>query len=221
MEVIGAGFGRTGTMSLKVALERLGFGPCYHAVELFAHSEHAPAWEAASRGDPVDWHELFRDYPATVDWPAAAFYAELMDTFPEAKVILSVRDMDRWYESAHETIHAAQRADRPAPGETPPQMARAFEALGRIVWEDTFSGRFEDRSHAIAVHERHVEEVRRHVPPERLLVYELGEGWEPLADFLGASAPAGEPFPHLNDTAAFHEMVARTRAEAGGEGPLS
>ncbi len=218
MEVIGAGFGRTGTMSLKAALEHLGFGPCYHAVELFGHPEHAPAWEAASRGEPVDWHELFRDYRATVDWPAAAFYAELMDTFPAAKVILSVRDLERWYASAHETIHAAQRTERPPSQTVAPEMERAFSALGRIVWEDTFSGRFEDRAHAIAVHEQHLEDVRRRVPPRRLLVYELGQGWEPLAGFLEVSPPTGEPFPHLNDAAAFHEMVAR---ETGRAEPLS
>src|SRR5215212_7838314 len=109
LEVIGAGFGRTGTMSLKVALEQLGYGPCYHMVELFEHPDHVERWEAAVRGEePVDWEEVFAGYRATVDWPGAAFYKELSERYPEAKVILTVRDPDRWYESARNTIFTLQ-----------------------------------------------------------------------------------------------------------------
>jgi hypothetical protein len=108
LKVIGAGFGRTGTQSLQVALEELGFTRCYHMTEVFAHPEHAAAWSAARRGESVDWDTLFAGYQAAVDWPPCAFYQELLDRFPDAKVILTVRDADKWYESALQTIYYAR-----------------------------------------------------------------------------------------------------------------
>src|SRR5215218_1360168 len=105
LEVIGAGFGRTGTMSLKATLEELGFGPCYHMREVFEHPEHIGQWRAAMRGEPVDWERILGDYRATVDWPGCTFYDELLERNPDAKVILTVRDPQRWYESACDTIY--------------------------------------------------------------------------------------------------------------------
>ena len=117
LEVIGAGFGRTGTMSLKVALEDLGYGPCYHMIELFEHPNHVERWEVAVRGEPVDWEEMFAGYRATVDWPGAAFFKELSERYLEAKVILTVRDPERWYESARDTIFNLRGTEIPrAPG---------------------------------------------------------------------------------------------------------
>jgi hypothetical protein len=113
MKVIGAGFGRTGTMSLKVALEQLGYGPCYHMVELFEYPDDVERWEAAVRGEPVNWKEILAGYRATVDWPGAAFYKELAERYPEAGVILTVRDPERWYESARNTIFNLQGAASP------------------------------------------------------------------------------------------------------------
>ena len=110
LKVIGAGLGRTGTMSLKVALEGLGFDRCYHMVEVLAHPEHVRVWDAASRGEPVDWEALFRGYRATVDYPGCNFYQEYLRLYPEAKVILTVRDPGRWYDSARQTIYQASRA---------------------------------------------------------------------------------------------------------------
>jgi Sulfotransferase domain len=109
IEVLGAGFGRTGTMSLKVALEELGVGPCYHMIELFGHPEHVELWEAASQGKAVNWDELFSGYRATTDWPACSFYEELMEKYTDAKVILTVRNPDRWYESTYNTIYGMRR----------------------------------------------------------------------------------------------------------------
>ena len=106
MKVIGAGFGRTGTMSLKAALEELGYGPCYHMSEVFEHPKHVEWWEAATRGEAVDWEELFAGYQTSVDRPGAAFYKELMEAYPEAKVLLSVRNPQKWYESTKNTIYA-------------------------------------------------------------------------------------------------------------------
>jgi hypothetical protein len=216
LKVIGAGFGRTGTMSLKVALESLGFGPCYHMLEVFSHPEHAQRWEAAWLGEPVDWDDLLDGYEAAVDWPACAFYEELMEKYPDAKVILTVRDPERWYESVRNTIYAlsttvsGSRILRIVLGLRSLLLYGAF-ARGNmaktIIWEGTFNGRFEDKRCAIGVFVRHNEEVRRRVPEERLLTYEVSEGWGPLCDFLGVEAP-DEPFPRLNDTA---EMRARLR----------
>ena len=115
LDVIGAGFGRTGTMSLKVALEELGFGPCYHMSEVFAHPEHVELWRAAAQGKEVDWEQIFGGYRATVDWPACSFYGELMEKYPDAKVILTVRDPQRWYESAYNTIYTMTRTASTSP----------------------------------------------------------------------------------------------------------
>jgi hypothetical protein len=211
--VIGAGFGRTGTMSLKVALEELGFGPCYHMIELFGHPEHVPIWEAASQGKPVDWEELFSGYRATTDWPACTFYKELMERYPDAKVILTVRDPDRWYESTYNTIYGMRKMiSSPifrlaAPFR--PGLSRAAKMNDELIWEETFGGSLEDRQHAIEVFERHNQEVRRHVPAEKLLVYEVKEGWEPLCKFLGVEVSKDKPFPHLNDTDTFRKLVRR------------
>jgi hypothetical protein len=204
MKVIGAGFGRTGTMSLKVALEELGFGPCYHMTEVFEHPAHLPLWEAATRGEPLDWEKIFGNYQAAVDWPAAAFYNELMKVYPDAKVLLSIRDPEKWYESTKGTIYTMVDAPEPSP---------LLQMATKLVWEQTFDGKFEDRRYAIEVFKRHNEEVKKHVPPERLLVYEVKEGWKPLCEFLGVAIPKEEPFPHLNDTEAFRQMVQRNRAQ--------
>jgi hypothetical protein len=211
VEVIGAGFGRTGTTSLKAALERLGFDPCYHMTEVFAHPEHADFWVAAWRGEPVDWDGVLGDYEATLDWPACTFYEQLMEQHPDARVLLSVRDPESWYESTRSTIYELTKLIE---GSTISRVIFGLVSLlvfggftGRrsslandLIWEGTFDGRFEDKAYAIEVFERHNEEVKRHVPPERLLVYEVKEGWGPLCEFLDVPEP-DEPFPRLNDTA--------------------
>jgi hypothetical protein len=218
LEVIGAGFGRTGTMSLKVALEILGFGPCYHMSEVFAHPEHVELWRAAAQGKPVDWEQVFGGYRATVDWPACTFYGELMEEYPDAKVILTVRDPQRWYESAYNTIYTITRAASSSPifylatlvMPRAKGMKGARRMIEEIVWQRDLDGRFEDREYAIETFERHNEEVERHVPAEDLLVYEVGEGWGPLCEFLGVEVP-DEPFPHLNDSEVFRGRIRRIR----------
>ncbi|HET9927648.1 MAG TPA: sulfotransferase, partial [Rubrobacter sp.] len=196
MRVIGAGFGRTGTTSLKAALERLGFGPSYGLDEVFRNPEHVGFWEAAAgpAGEEADWEGFLADYEVAVDWPACSFYEELMGAFPEAPVILTVRDPPEWYESTRSTIYELRRLTT---GPLPVRAAFSFADLfvpgvagtvrlaDRLVWEDTFDGRFEDRAYAMEVFERHNETVRLRVPPERLLVFDVREGWAPLCDFLG------------------------------------
>ena len=193
LEVVGAGFGRTGTFSLKLALERLGLGPCYHMFEVGRNPGHRDLWMAMAEGADHDWEEILAGYRSAVDWPAAAFYAPLMERYPEAKVVLTVRDPEAWYESARATIVP----DPERLGEDTSPMTR------RVIWDGVFDGRVHDREHALAVFRRHVAEVRARVPRERLLVYDVREGWEPLCAFLGVPVPA-EPYPHRNTTEEFH-----------------
>jgi hypothetical protein len=190
LKVIGAGFGRTGTLSVKTALEELGFGPCYHMVEVFSKPGAMEQWDAIVRGEPVDWNTIFEGYQASVDWPACAFYKEQMQAYPDAKVLLTIRDPEKWYESASSTIFSGVR-DRPT------DSAHA-QMVNALVWEGTFDGKFEDKDYAIAVFNRHIAEVKQYVPAEKLLVYNVKEGWEPLCGFLGVKVP-DNPFPRLND----------------------
>lgn len=204
LRVIGAGLGRTGTTSIKAALEELGFGPCYHMSELGKHPEHPKAWVTASRGEPVDWKGVLAGYGATLDWPWCTYYKELMRAFPDARVLLSVRDPEEWYESVVATVYCTYKIHRylthgPSPKSGP------VGAESRI-WGDTFSGWFEDREHAISVFERHNEEVKACVPADRLLVYEVGEGWGPLCEFLGIPVPEDKAFPRSNGYAAFWNL---------------
>jgi hypothetical protein len=204
MNVIGAGFGRTGTLSLKAALEKLGFAPCYHMVTVFENAAHVPIWQAAADGEDVDWRALFTGFRAAVDWPVSRFYARLMDVYPEAKIVLTVRDPERWYESVQKTI-------RQASTQGPPETAPHRRMIEAVVWGGTFGGRFEDKAHAIRVYEEHDAQVERTVPRERLLRFEVRDGWGPLCRFLNVAAPDA-PFPHLNDTASFLERMAARRA---------
>lgn len=220
MKVIGAGFGRTGTASLKEALETLGFGPCYHMIEVFSHPEHAGVWVSAWRDEPVDWDRLLGGYEAAVDWPACTFYEELTKRSPDAKVILSVRDPERWYESVRNTIYELSVIIPRSPvyrvGYALVRLfvsgaSRQVNLADEIIWQGTFDGRFEDRPYAIGVFKRHNEQVRQRVPADRLLVYEVKEGWGPLCAFLGVEVP-DEPFPHTNDTAEMRRRLRQLKA---------
>ena len=195
LKVIGAGFGRTGTLSLKNALEGLGFRPCYHMTELFERPDAEEQWEAIVAGEPADWNTVFAGYQAAVDWPSCAFYKELMQVYPEAKVLLTVRDPEKWYESVISTIYQVSRSHLP--------HSPHAQMINTLIWEGTFDGKFEYKDYAVAVFHRHTEEVKQHVPPEKLLIYDVKEGWEPLCAFLGVEVPGDRQFPMLNDRANF------------------
>jgi hypothetical protein len=201
--VIGAGFGRTGTMSLKAALELLGFGPCYHMTEVAGNPGHFRLWTAVRDGEPVDWRRLYARYRSTVDWPGSLYYRELMAAFPQAKVILTVREPGRWYDSVRDTLYslktATDEAYRAAADSTGRRPVLQYE---NRIWTDTFAGRFEDREFAIGVYEGHNQQVRDSVPTGRLLEYQVSDGWPPLCGFLQVPLP-DQPFPRLNDTQAF------------------
>jgi len=203
LAVIGAGLGRTGTLSLKLALESLGLGPCHHMEEVMRHPAQIPVWQAAGRGEPVDWAALLADYRSTVDWPSAQFWAELPRCFPAAKVVLTVRDTERWYESFSKTIMMLMSAREAAPNEI---MKAIFDMSQDVILRRAFDGRLDDPAHVKACFERHNAAVKAAVPPDRLLVYEVAQGWEPLCRFLGVAVPA-TPFPRVNSTPEFWELV--------------
>jgi len=199
VRVIGAGFGRTGTLSTKAALERLGFAPCHHMTEVFSHPGEVPTWHAAARGVPIDWRTFLSGYGATIDWPSCHFWRQLAGAFPDARVLLTVRDPESWWTSFSQTILAALQGGA-APED--PALADWPAMVREIISEQTFGGRPDDRDIAIAAFRRRTEEVKAAIPSSRLLVFEARQGWQPLCDFLGVETP-DEPFPRVNDTAEF------------------
>lgn len=219
LQVIGAGFGRTGTLSLREALVRLGFGPCDHMVENFERPSRFALWAEALRrkekGQPVDWRPLLDGYRSIVDWPGAFFWRELIAAHPDAMVILTVRDADRWYDSSLATIYQPrERTRRPwvrrvigALGVVAPPVRHAARVIDGTIWDGTFHDRFPDRACALQVYCDHIAEVEATVPAERLLIFDVKQGWEPLCAFLNVPVPEGEPFPHANDRDAFRRRL--------------
>ena len=203
LDIIGVGFGRTGTLSLKNALERLGFGPCHHMLGLFERPDEIPLWKRAGQGESVDWEQVYAGYRSTVDWPGARFWRELVAEYPESKVILTVRDPKKWYDSARNSIYASMIP--PDPG-TDPVFTQMRDMSEEVVWKGVFDGRFEDVEHAIEVFENHTKAVRQEVPADRLLVLDVGDGWKPLCDFLDVPIP-DEAFPWLNNRTKFAEHI--------------
>lgn len=209
LDVIGAGFGRTGTLSLKAALEHLGYNPCYHMVELMDNPGHLKHWSSSARGGPQRWDQLLDGYRATVDWPACYFWQDLLKAYPNAKVILTVRDPVRWYESARATVGSRKDKLRIlAMMLVRPDRIMHIRVLQNMIRKDFFQGRLDDRQHTIDIFNRHIADVQRTVPSDRLLVYEVKQGWGPLCAFLGVDVP-DIPFPHLNDSEDFHSVIGR------------
>jgi hypothetical protein len=196
LKVIGSGLGRTGTKSMQTALNRLGFGPCHHMVEVFAHPESMALWIEAGAGRP-DWDAIFQDYRSMVDYPGAAFWRELAAHYPDAKVLHTVRDPDQWFDSTQATIFA--------PGSGADQVRVEPDSV-RSRFFATFMGpireRLNDRAFMTDHFRRHTEAVISTIPAERLLVYEAGQGWGPLCRFLGVPVP-DEPYPSENSRSEF------------------
>jgi Sulfotransferase domain len=199
LEVIGAGFGRTGTESMKQALEILGLGPCHHMKEVMSNPAQLALWRAVARGELPDWDEAFAGYRSAVDWPSAYFWREVSAHYPEAKVLLTVRSAESWYESMDRTILPVLRTS------TDP------DSIGlRLIARRVFGGRLDDRAHAIAVYEKNIADVQAAFPPERLLTCRLGDGWQPLCRFLGKPVP-DVPYPQSNSTEQFRADAATRR----------
>jgi hypothetical protein len=213
MKVIGAGLPRTGTLSQKVALEIIGFGPCYHMVNVLGDLSEAPKWRRAVEGDP-DWEGILGGFEATVDWPGSYFYKELIETYPDAKVLLSVRDGESWAHSMRETIWGLFYGDilirdlSNARARVDPDWGGYLDMM-REMWRRSglMPGGVETTPEAMAeAMERFQDEVQQTVPPERLLVWSVTDGWEALCEFLDVDVP-DMPFPHLNDSKEFNERV--------------
>ncbi len=211
VRVVGAGLGRTGTNSLKLALERLLGAPCYHMLEVFEHLDHVPVWTAALRGEAADLGPVLGGFAATVDWPGAGVWAALADRWPDAVVLLSTRaDAEQWWRSASATI--LQSMQRGAPAEP-----------AWVAWEqmkDAMMARFDpdwsEHDAAVAAYERHNAAVRAAVPADRLVEWQPGDGWAPLCAALGVEVP-DEPFPHVNTTEQFRARAAASREAAAGQ----
>jgi hypothetical protein len=188
LRVIGAGFGRTGTDSMREALTLLGVGPCHHMFEVTENPVMKARWRAFMVSGVPDWESLFEGYASAVDWPAAHYWRELMDVYPEAKVILTWRPAEDWWASFERTIlrHYRNAEDR--------------ASVGVRIVEKVFGDRIGDRDHAIALYDENMRRVTGEVPPERLLVFRAGDGWEPLCAFLGVPVPE-MPYPHRNTQA--------------------
>jgi hypothetical protein len=191
LQVVGAGVGRTGTNSLKIALEQLLGQPCHHMHEIFDHPAEVPAWMDAIAGCPVDWSSMLVGYAALVDWPGASFWPELTAANPDALVLLSVRDPESWYMSASNTIFGVF-------DHAPPEMQPWFESMRRLLGQ-RFSDQLDDPTAMMTAFERHNDAVRRAIPAERLLEWTPGDGWEPICARLGFDVPDAE-FPKTNDT---------------------
>jgi hypothetical protein len=204
LQVVGAGLGRTGTHSLKLALEQLLDGPCFHMSALIEHPEPTAFLQSAARGEPLDWTGFPPGYVATVDWPACAFWRQLAEANPDAPVLLSTRDSaETWWESYSETIVPALTT--PVPPDDEPWLAR--RAMMMDLMPTTFTADWSDRGAAIAAYERHNAAVREAVPAERLIDYRAGDGWKPICDALKMPVPS-DPFPHTNTTAQFQAELA-------------
>ena len=195
LKVIGAGFGRTGTHSLKLALEDLGFGPCHHMMELAQNADQLALWQDICAGKPVDWQRAMQGYGSQADWPAVYFWKELVDAFPEAKVVLTYRDPRSWFRSFRDTIVRANTAGLVQ--DTDPQGRARAAIVNDLVFQRTFGGRQEDENACIATYLAHTAEVLRRVPARNLLIFDIADGWQPLCSFLEVPVP-DRPFPKTN-----------------------
>jgi hypothetical protein len=203
LQVIGAGFGRTGTHSLGIALKMLGFGPTYNILEVSKNVAHMQMWQDALDDKPVDWHTLFANYRSAVEWPTITFLPQIVSHFSQAKIILTTRDPDSWFESANTTIFEGLELSAQNPD---PNKRQQSAMKRRLILEHTFANRYREKAYAQDVMRQHNEQVMALVPPKRLLVYKVTEGWEPLCDFLGKPIPT-EPFPYTNKRAEFQNSA--------------
>ena len=206
LRVVGAGLGRTGTTSLKVALEQLLGGPCYHMMEVFPREDHVARWQAAGRGQAVDWDALFEGFLATTDWPGCSFWQEILERNPDALVLLSTRSSpDVWWKSARDTIFFGL-TDVPPP--TDPDEV-SFEAMWDAITRSRFTAEWREEGPAKEAYLRHNEEVRRRTPAGQLLEWQPGDGWAPICEALGLPVPDA-PFPHANTTEEFRARFTGT-----------
>lgn len=188
LRVVGAGLGRTSTSSLKRALEYLLGKPCYHMRELLDNPDDIAFWHAAAFGGKPDWHTALANYGAGVDWPAAAFWPELSATFPDALILLSKRPAAEWWESARQTIYAPRHREPGLLSDMSNELSRTRFPIHPIIG---------DKQASMALFDKWNNSVIAQAPAERLLVWEAGDGWQPICSALGLPLP-DMPFPHKN-----------------------
>lgn len=191
LTAIGAGFGRTGTESLRQALDMLGLGPTHHMYEVMDSKEQKERWLALAKGETPDWSALFQGFNCAVDWPSAAYWRETMEAFPVAKVILTHRPAEDWWASFSKTILVAIQSGKDVGG-----------VASAVIADCVFKGRPDDKDHAISTYLASIDDVRRTVPKHRLIDMPLGAGWKPLCDGFGLTVPAA-PFPSGNTKSQF------------------
>lgn len=203
LQIIGSGFGRTGTKSMKQALETLGFGPCHHMYEVMANERQQALWLAAMRGEEIDWEAMYEGFVSQVDWPGVHYWHEASIAFPEAKVVHTERDENDWWESFSTTIGKFHTVLDQVP--LPPHLTALFREIKKTMVDPVF-GDHADRTSAIAAYRAHNARVREIVPADRLLVFEVKQGWRPLCDFLGVPVPT-TAFPRCNPRSEFWDVV--------------
>ena len=207
LAVFSAGFGRTGTMSLKLALEEIGFGPCHHMEEVAQNGEiQIPLWNEAFAGRP-DFEAIYRGYGAAVDWPTAAFWREVAEAYPEAKIILSTRSAESWCASFSQTILTI--LSNPDSWEDP--VRPWLEMVTDVVVKRSLGGRT-DPDGLMEAFEAHEAAVKAAIPPEKLLVFDVRQGWEPLCAFLDRPVPVSS-FPRTNSKDEFFELVEQAMSQ--------
>ena len=215
IKIIGAGLPRTGTNTLKESLEKLGYTKTYHMKELLVHPGHLPYWLTLRETGTTNWEELYKGYQATVDFPCYPWYKQHMKQYPDAKVILTVRPFEKWHDSVYSTIWQAQHPTEEQKREMGEKIAsnpvlletiKCVELAKEVIMEEHFKGKFLDKAFAEKVFNEHIEDVKAFVPAEKLLVFDVSEGWKPLCKFLGVPEPADQ-LPHTNKKENFKEML--------------
>ncbi|MDQ3019929.1 MAG: sulfotransferase family protein [Bacteroidota bacterium] len=220
LKIIGTGLGRTGTHSLKLALEQLGFGKCYHMIELIQHPEGLKYFQQAEKDEHVNWEELFEGYHSAVDYPVARYYKQLIKYYPDAKIIHTIRDAESWYKSVTDTIFWVSKPSLwrilkvavhlPFSSETRSRLP-VFKFNGKLI-ELEFGKDLKNKEEVIRRFNLHNEEVIKTIPKERLLVFNPKGGWDPLCNFLNVPVPEN-PFPKSNTKDEFIQR-AKTVARA-------
>ncbi|PHN02048.1 sulfotransferase family protein [Flavilitoribacter nigricans] len=215
IQIIGAGFPRTGTTTLKRSLEILGFEKCYHMKELLLNPDMLPYWQELEKTGSTDWDTLYEGYVGSVDFPCYPFYKAHMERYPDAKVILTVRPFESWYNSLYTTVWQAgpqnlqQKLVMMAKMAFNPRLRKVINCIKFVrgfLWEKQFEGKFEDKAFVEEIFRDYIESVKAFVPADKLLVYDVRDGWEPLCTFLGVPVP-DEPLPHLNKKENFKSML--------------
>jgi len=202
LSVINAGFGRTGTMSIKLALEKLGLGPCHHMEEVIKNPSQLPYWEKAANAEKVNWDDVFQGYKSAVDWPSAHYWKELAEFYPESKILLSVRPAELWWESYSSTIKKLLEMQDEITEEYP----RSVMAMAnKIITQQTFANATDDKELVLSEFQNRIDQVKDYLPENRLLIYQVTDGWAPLCDFLGVPIPECD-FPRSNNKVEFWEV---------------